>query len=152
MAVPAVSGDGSTLLAVASAPPDIPLNWRNPDPIVERIVQLLERGERTVPYWWLTNADRFGGRFANPRLAYAYWLVWTSILLAALVSSGYWLDAGTVVTTFVVVGVTYRLWDIVRWWTDFLIDRRHFAVLSRERNVVFLALNLIELTIVALFS
>jgi hypothetical protein len=42
----------------------------------------------------------------------------------------------------------YRLLDILRWWLDLIFDRRHYLVVARERNLIFLALNLLEIVFV----
>lgn len=132
----------------SSGESDYPADWRNPDPGVQRTVEVLEATRRTSIYWWLVNPHNLGGWLFTPKLAYGYSGAWIGILLGLLVTGRYWAD-GIPVLVAVVAGVAlYRLWDIVRWWVGFLIDRRHYAVLSRERNVLFLAINFTELTLI----
>jgi hypothetical protein len=124
-------------------PDVVSVKFKNPDPGVQRVVQILERGERTVPYWWFIN--RFPQRYRNARFAYKY-VAWAmSGLAAVFVASIWWTKTPEWARWLIVVLPMYRLWDIVRWWVDLLIDRRHYQVVSRERNVVFLALNLLEI-------
>ena len=66
-------------------------------------------------------------------------------LAAVFVISIWWTETPEWVRWLIVLLPMYRLWDIVRWWVDLLIDRRHYTVVSRERNVIFLALNLLEI-------
>jgi hypothetical protein len=125
-------------------PDVVSVKFKNPDPGVQRLVEILEIGERTVPYWWLSRSERLG----NERLAYRY-VAWTIVVLAAIfVTSIWWKNTPEWARWLIVVLPMYRLWDIVRWWADLLVDRRHYRVVSRERNVVFLALNLFEIVFI----
>jgi hypothetical protein len=131
-------------------PKPVGLDFKNPDPGVQRIVEFLELGERTVLYTYLVKFRRF----ANPRFAYTYALAALLILVAFLSTSASWRDTPVLTRSLIVVVPLYRLWDIVRWWVDLLVDRRHYMVVSRERNLIFLALNLLEVVFVGaiLFS
>jgi hypothetical protein len=62
-------------------PDVVSVKFKNPDPGVQRVVQILERGERTVPYWWFIN--RFPQRYRNARFAYKY-VAWAMSALAAV--------------------------------------------------------------------
>ena len=37
------------------------------------------------------------------------------------------------------------MFDLIRWWADFLLDRAHFRVVSPERNLLFVVFNLLEI-------
>jgi hypothetical protein len=121
----------------------VPVDFKNPDPGVQRIVELLEFGERTVPYWYFV--VHFPERYRNERFAYKY-VSWALLGLAAFfATSAWWANTAEWDRWLIVLLPTYRLWDILRWWLDLLIDRRHHRVVSRERNLIFLALNLLEI-------
>ena len=122
-------------------PTVVSIKFRNPDPGVQQLVQILELGERTVPYWLLIRF--FPGRFENALFAYKYVGAFLLGLAGLFITSIWWATSPEWARWVIALVVMYRLWDIVRWWADLLVDRRHYRFVSRERNVVFLVLNLL---------
>lgn len=110
-----------------------------------RVVAALDFLERYVLYYGLLG--RFP-RLKSPAFAYWYVLAWLVVLTAGLATSISWFSAPEWVRWLLVVAPLYRLADVVRWWLDLLLDRRHYMVLAFERNLLFLGLNLVELTLV----
>lgn len=127
------------------AEPPVPPNYSNPDTVVQRIVEIINAFEFAVLYPWLLRLAR--RRWANARIGFAYVYVagWALILLAALGTGRYW--AGSWWAAVAVFAAAWRTLDIARWWSDFLLDRRHRVLVSRERNLVCLILNLFEVTL-----
>jgi hypothetical protein len=113
------------------------------DRIAGTQIDLHELGEKTVAYWYFIKF--FPTRYKNALFAYKY-VGWALVGLGAFfVTSIWWTETPEWARWIIVFLPMYRLWDIIRWWVDLLIDRRHYSVVSRERNVVFLALNLLEI-------
>ena len=127
-------------------PDVVSVKFKNPDPGVQRIVEILKLGKRTVLYGLLIR--HLPQRYKNERLAYKYVGSAMLCLAALFVTSIWWMKTPEWVRWLVVLLPMYRLWDIVRWWVNLLIDRRHFRVVSRERNVIFLAFNLVEIVFI----
>jgi hypothetical protein len=74
-------------------------------------------------------------------------MAWTAGLAAILACGDLWTGNGTLTSLFVALAA-YRMFDILRWWADFLLDRRHWAVVSGERNLVFVVMNAAEVTLI----
>jgi hypothetical protein len=115
----------------------------NPDPGVRVIVRVLDALEKWVLYEWLCRWKPLRTEY----LAYPYVIGWLVVLAATLLTSRWWSTA-EVAVAIVVVLAAYRGFDITRWWIDFLLDRKHWAVVSAERNLVFVAVNLAEVAII----
>jgi alpha/beta hydrolase family protein len=90
-------------------------------PGVQRIVELLERGERTVPYWHLVK--RFPNRFANPGFAYKYATAWLLILATYLSTSALWNDSSRLTRALIVI---LPLWHVLPSW---------YAVSGQDRAI-----------------
>ena len=115
----------------------------NDDLGVRKIVRVLDVLEWFVPYEWLCQSDRL----RNERLAYYY--VGTSLVVLATIlgTSGLW-RPGDYFGPVLLFIATYRAFDIVRWWLDFLLDQKHWLVVSAERSLVFVTANLIEAALI----
>ena len=127
----------------------VPEDYRNPDRGTQVVVELLQAGELIAPYWLGLHLTRRHDRWRSvgPGFAYPYVALWFLLLFASLATSRFWANSWQL--SFVpVFFAVWRLYDIARWWTDFVVDRRHQLVVSRERNLIFLGLNLIELTFI----
>jgi hypothetical protein len=122
--------------------PPAPRDFKNRDPGVQLVVELLEAAEFAVAYHWIRLIFRRGGQ----RFAYVYCAGWFAVLVSSLATSRWWSGSGW--AAIPLVFATLRIFDIGRWWTDFLVDRRHHLVVSRERNLLFLALNLVEVAVI----
>jgi hypothetical protein len=121
-----------------------PRDPTNPDLAVRAVVRFLNALEWLVLYEWLAEIPKL----QSPKLAYWYVAIWTSFLTGVLGTSDLWTRHHTVLKPIFVALAGYRLFDILRWWTDFLLDRAHWAVISEERNLLSAAANLTEVTLV----
>jgi hypothetical protein len=128
-------------------PEGVDVDWRNPDPGVQKLVEILERAERSVLYWHLVKL--FPERFRNASFAYWYAAGWIAALLPILAVSGWWSTSDAWIRLGVILLPLWRLWDIFRWWLDLLVDRRHYRVVSFERNLTFLGVNFYEIVLIA---
>ena len=98
-----------------------------------------------VPCEWLC----LHPRLRSPLLAYYYVVGWLCVLAAILATSDAWVDAWRPLFIALVCIPAYRMFDILRWYADFLLDRRHNHVVSTERNLVFVFANLVETALIA---
>ena len=134
-------------------------NWTNADPGDRALVKALDIGKKGFPYTWLVRVPRF---FAD-WFAYPYVGAWLLISILCFSTSPWWVDykAGSsllwfdfkagyrwLIVLLPVLVPVYRLLDILRWWLSFIFDRRHNLVVAWERNLIFLALNLLEIVFV----
>jgi hypothetical protein len=77
--------------------------------------------------------------------------VWVGVLTGILLLEKRWDTwSGPWGLWFVVVVVVpaWRMLDLLRWYADLLVDRAHSHLMSTERNLVFVLLNLIEVTLI----
>ena len=94
-------------------------------------------------YEWLCRWTPLG----PVHLAYPYVLGWLALLVAILLTDDWWISNSVAVG--ILVGVAaYRAFDITRWLLDFFLDRSHWAIVSAERNLVFVVLNLAEVAVI----
>lgn len=115
------------------------------EPGLRGVVRLLDALEALVLYELLTKVPRF----RTPALAYWYVSGWIGVLLAILATSGNWTTHGRLLLLLFVGIAGYRLLlDVLRWWLDLLLDPRHYALVSGERNLFFAGLNLVEAALV----
>jgi hypothetical protein len=123
----------------------VPEDYRNPDRGTQVVVEVLQAGELLAPYWLCLHLARQRGRWRSvgQGFAYPYIAVWSLLLVGALASSRFWATSWQLSFAPVFLAA-WRLFDITRWWIDFVVDRRHQLVVSRERNLIFLGLNLVE--------
>jgi hypothetical protein len=115
----------------------------NPDSVVRAIVKVLDFLELLVLYSALVLVRRF----RTHMLAWWYVIAWTAGLATILGCGELWTGNEFLTILFVVLA-GYRMFDIVRWWADFLLDRRHWEVVSGERNLVFVVMNAAEVTLI----
>jgi hypothetical protein len=123
-------------------------DWTNPDPGAQKVGEILELGEKGVAYTWFMRVRSLHASW----FAYPYVGTWLAILLILFSGSPWWSKFDgrlrwLVVAPIVIVAI-YRLLEVLRWWLDLILDRRHFLVVARERNLIFLAINLVEVVFV----
>lgn len=117
---------------------------RQPDPGVRAIVRLINALERAVIYEWLCVIPWC----RSPKLAYFYVGGWICVLVTILATSEEWADAPRPLFVLLVCIPAYRIFDILRWYADFLLDRAHNLVVSTERNLVFVVANVVEAALI----
>jgi hypothetical protein len=103
-------------------------------------VNILEIGKNAVAYTWLVRPRRF----LKEWFAYPYVASWLLALIVCFSTSRWWADYQEGYRWLIVLVPAYRLLEILRWWLSLIFNRRHYMVLSSERNLIFLALNLLE--------
>jgi hypothetical protein len=116
----------------------------NADAGVRLIVRVLDVLERGVLYELLYRWKRL----RSPNLAWGYVLCWIAALTVMVATTTLWDDYRGLRIAMALVAA-YRAFDLLRWYSDFLLDERHNHVLSRERNLVFAVLNLVETILIA---
>jgi hypothetical protein len=130
--------------------------YANPDRITRCIVWLLNVVERVTVYellygqvfapirgWWERKRKKNSGD-KPPVGGYAWFYVAVGLVYLSLVLAfgwGAWL--------LIVLLPALRLFDLVRWYADLLLDRGHHSLVSSERSLFFVFLNLIEITLIA---
>lgn len=126
-------------------PDPVPTNSFEPDRVVAAVVRALNYCERFVLFGWLARLPRL----ANELLPYRYVAGWLLVLVALLAASRAWVDGPRAIVWIAVLVAAWRLADLGRWWLSFLFDRRHFHVLTAERNLLFAIANLAEVALIA---
>jgi hypothetical protein len=126
-----------------STPKHDPLE--NNDKVIQRVVWLLNLVEHVTPYELLN-------RFLLPRSwrsgSYAWFYVfgWLIVLALVLAFSPDW--GGWPAWLFVAVIPAVRVFDLLRWNADLLLDRAHNNLVSSERSLSLVFLNLIEVSLI----
>jgi hypothetical protein len=69
-------------------------------------------------------------------------------LVAILAVAEKWTGSGWAWFLLILIPA-YRLFDIARWWASLLLDRRHFALVTAQRSLLFAAANLGETALIA---
>lgn len=87
-------------------------------------------------------------RFRGVKLAYWYVGGWLVALATILATSDAWATGSDWLAAFLVALPTYRIFDVLRWYADLLLDRAHHTVVSEERNLLFAVANLAETSLI----
>ena len=116
----------------------------NADAGVRFIVRGIDASEKAILYEHLYRLKRF----QTPNLAWWYVLAWIGVLFLILATSFAWADSNRALLIAMTLVPAYRAFDVLRWYADFLLDKRHNHVLSPERNLLFVVVNLVEATLI----
>ena len=120
-----------------------------PDRGPERIRGFARFLRRLSPYEWRYAYLKRKGK-SKTSLAYRYVLGWVAVLLVILWTSDSW--AGDwALRKFLVIVAAFRLADIFLYYVDLLLDSKneHHTFISQQRNLIFSAANLFEISLIA---